>query len=476
MKSVYSVVIGESINTQLLDHIIRDDGQEDLLFATYSPSSGNNRLTGIITSVILPNEGDRLVHGNVEFYPQYFERALKLATERKEGLVFIHSHPYPGWQRMSEPDVEAETRISPAVFGATGMPLIGMTAGSDGTWSARFWVKNANMRRSYIRQWCSSVRVVGSSLRIHFNNNILKPRFDAEKQLRTISAWGRQTQEDLSRLRVGVVGLGSVGSIVAEILARTGFSYFTLIDFDGVEKKNLDRTLGIYNENIGEAKVKVIAESIRKSATSPNVQIQKCEYSVCEEQGYKEALDCDLIFSCVDRPWPRQILNFISYAHMIPVIDGGIKVRTNKTNTRLVGSDWRAHTVGPNKVCLECIGQFQSEFAKLESEGYLDDPEYIEGSDVYLPKEFNENVFPFSAHLAAMEVLQALSVLIAPSGIADVGQQNYHFVTGAMDVERGNCDSNCFYSSIVGRGDTLGLRPYGYHKAAEEARKNRLLY
>ncbi len=178
------------------------------------------------------------------------------------------------------------------------------------------------------------MRVIGKGVSITFNENLLPPNFHSGKQLRTISAWGSKKQEDISRLEVGIVGLGSVGSIVAEILARTGVSNFVLIDFDSVEEKNLDRLTNVFSDDIGEAKVSVIAKSIRRSATAPKVEITECEYSICEIEGYKRALDCDVLFSCVDRPWPRQVLNFIAYVHLIPVIDGGILVRTNKRSVR----------------------------------------------------------------------------------------------------------------------------------------------
>jgi hypothetical protein len=261
-----------------------------------------------------------------------------------------------------------------------------------------------------------------------------------------------------------------VGSIVAEILARMGVSYFILIDFDIVERKNLDRTHGVFPKNLGESKVKAIAESIRRSATSPNVYIDVVQYSICELEGFQTALNSDILLSCVDRPWPRQACNLISYAHLIPVVDGGIKVRTNKNNTKIVGADWRAHTVGNERPCLECLGQYRSEIAKLESEGYLDDPEYIEGMSEKF-KEAHENVFPFSAHLAAMEVLQLLSLFIAPSGVADVGLQTYHFVPGRMDVEESKaCNEFCFFPGIIAKGDSAGVSVWGSHPKAEEAR------
>lgn len=474
MKS-YSIIMTDDVHRELVNHLVREDEQEDLCFATYVPGTGSNRSTAIISQVILPVKGDREVHGNVGFLPQYLERVLKIAAKRKEGIAFLHSHPAMGWQGMSEDDIVAETRMSPTVMGVTGIPLVGLTLGTDGAWSGRFWVKEQTQKRKYDRHWCENVRVIGKGLSITYNDNLMAPVFDSSKQLRTISAWGSRTQEDLSRLRIGIAGLGSVGSIVAEILARTGISKFTLIDFDSVEEKNLDRLTNVFVSDTGRAKVFAVADGIRRSATAPNVEIDCCEYSICEPQGFQAALNCDILFSCVDRPWPRQVLNFICYAHLIPVIDGGILVRTNKANTKIIGADWKAQTVGHKRACLECLGQYKTENAVLEMDGKLDDPEYIKGLDKKVYADAHENVFVFSSHLASLEVLQMLSLFISPSGVNNVGQQMHHFVLGTMDVDTSHqCHENCYFQTMAGRGDLTGVQVTHKHPVAEKARKQRL--
>lgn len=470
----FSTVLTDETHKQLFNHLIREDGDEDLCFATYIPCTGSKRFSGILSEIILPNYGERKVHGNVGFMPEYFERVLRMAEKRKEGIAFLHSHPFPGWQGMSRDDVIAETRMSPAVFATTGLPLLGLTLGTDSSWSARFWLKDEIEKRKYNRYWCETVRVLGKDLKITFNDDLLEPNFDAEKQLRTISAWGKKAQEDLSRLRIGIVGLGSVGSIVAEILARTGISHFTLIDFDSVEEKNLDRLTNVFKTDIGRAKVLAIKDAIKRSATAPNVSVECCEYSICEKVGFQAALNCDLLFSCVDRPWGRQVLNFISYAHLIPVIDGGIMVRTNKRNTKIIGADWKAQTVGYKRCCLECLGQYKTEYAALEKSGMLDDPSYIRGLEDSAFINAHENVFVFSSHLASMEVLHLLNLFLAPSGFSDVGQQMHHFVTGEMDIAKEKtCDANCFFQTIMKKGDNSTVEVFGKHLFAEKIREIR---
>ncbi len=125
------------------------------------------------------------------------------------------------------------------------------------------------------------------------------------------------------------------------------------------------------------------------------------------------------------------------------------------------------------RACLECIGQYESSTAKLEKEGFLDDPEYIKGMSEKNELNIRENVFAFSANLASFEVLQFLSLVIAPSGISDIGQQLYNMVPGKLDSEFKHCNNNCYFQSIIGKGDFLDIIPFGRHKVAEQIRNER---
>lgn len=74
-----SVAIPGVLDTRLREHLIREDGQEDLCFALWYPSQGERRYTALINSIILPEPGDRQVHGNVSFNQQFLERACQMA-------------------------------------------------------------------------------------------------------------------------------------------------------------------------------------------------------------------------------------------------------------------------------------------------------------------------------------------------------------------------------------------------------------
>ena len=371
-----SVAIPTLVDRALQEHLLHREGQEDLCFALWHPSDGATRRTALVSDVVLPLPGERRLHGNALFLPDFVQRVVGLANRKKAGICLLHSHVGPGWQGMSSDDVTAENGLAAVAQGATALPLVGLTLGTDGAWSARFWEKRGC--RQYERSWCESVRVAGEAMRVTYNDSLLPPPQQGPELTRTVSAWGPLKQADLSRLHIGVVGAGSVGCIVAEALARMGISRITLIDFDAVEQVNLDRLLHATSSDIGRAKVKVLSDAIKRSATASPFFVTASEHSVVEEMGFQGALDCDILFSCVDRPWARFALNLIAYAHLIPVVDGGIAITARPTRG-LRHCSIRAHLAAPGRRCLECLGQYKAEHVAVERDGLLDDPNYIRG-------------------------------------------------------------------------------------------------
>ncbi len=466
MRREFTVAFDEGTRHLLAEHLIREDREEDLCFALWNPSSGSKRLTALIDQVVLPEEGDRQRHGNVSFNPQYFERVCKLALDRGAGIAFMHSHPGDGWQGMSSDDVAAEQRLAGAVLGLTDLPLVGLTVGNDDVWSARFWTPDKG--RDYKRNWCRSVRSIGESLIVDFADLIVpRPRY-GEMFKRTISVWGEENHSKLVRLRVGIVGIGSVGSFIAETLARSGFENVVLIDFDEIQEHNLDRLVIGTREDVGRLKVEVAKERMSNVATSHAVNIDAIPYSVAEQGGYLAALDCDVLFSCVDRPRARQILNHFAYAHLIPVIDGGIAVRFKNDN--FSGVDWQLQTVGPGRPCLECLGCFAVGDVSTEITGKLDDPSYLKGlaEDHHLKR--NENIFAFSENLASLEFFQLIALATGLGGFSDFGVQRFRYIPGIIDsINVDACKPECHTQQLVATGDRH-FTLLGNDKAAGSAR------
>lgn len=450
---IYSAAISEAGNTILAKHLIRDDKQEDLCFALYSPSTGNSRFSGLIKEIIIPKNNERNVHGNVSFNSNYFDRVTKLALESGLGICFMHSHPFPGWQRMSEDDVKAEKMLAPRVKAITGLPLLGMTIGSDETWSARFWIKSKP--KTYERFWCHSVRIVGKGFNIHYCGELVPIPKLGKEFIRTISAWGDKKQADISRLRVGVVGIGSVGSLIVEALHRSGIPNITLIDFDLVERKNLDRLHGVSRKSIGRLKVGVYKERLSENQLGLTQDIRPVPYSISEKEGLLAALDCDILFSCVDRPLARYILNHLSYANLIPVIEGGIEASINKHKTNIDQARWRTFAISPQRRCLRCHGQYLDTDVGLEMEGLFDDPKYIQGLDNDHFINRGENVFAFSLSLTGMQMQQFLSIILQPKGFY-YGAKEMCFVTGNTDDRfQFSCDDNCDFEDKIALGDAI---------------------
>ena len=459
---VMTAAMDQVARAHLLRHFQQNKMQEEVCFALWYPSQGKGRLSAVIQDILLPRPGEVHLHGNASFEGSYVTRVIRAARKRSAGVVLMHSHPSTGWQDLSGPDITAERDDVAYPVQATGRPLVGMTIGRDGYWSARFWFKE---RGEMVGAWCRKVRIPAlNRYQVYWKPSVLKQLGDTEQLLRTIETWGVSTQQNIQSLRIGIVGVGSVGALVAETLARIGVMEITLIDPDEIEKRNLDRLLYGKRQRIGEKKVIRARKEIEENTTAPGVSVRAVQLGIEYEPAYLEGLDCDLIVSCVDRPVARDVLNNIAMAHLIPVIEGGVAVDVDPDTLHFNSARWRSHVVVPGLACIRCTGQYNSSAVVAELDGSLDDPSYI----MNLPRDQrpqHQNVFPFSLGSASTQANLMIRYLIGQDWWPAVQRQEYKFISARMRPSLEECSLHCSFRSKVAAGDGappsyLKRRPY----------------
>lgn len=87
--------------------------------------------------------------------------------------------------------------------------------------------------------------------------------------------YGRSSLQKLQKSHFCVIGIGGVGSWVAEALARNGVGNITLIDLDDICITNINRQIHALTDTIGESKVEVMCERIKQ--INPDCQVNVIE-------------------------------------------------------------------------------------------------------------------------------------------------------------------------------------------------------
>ncbi len=102
----------------------------------------------------------------------------------------------------------------------------------------------------------------------------------------------------LKNASVGIAGIGGLGSNAAIALVRAGIGRLVLVDFDKIEKSNLDRQY-YFLDQIGKQKVAVIKENIRR--IDPNVKVETYDLRLERGSMFKPFKDVDVVIEALDK-------------------------------------------------------------------------------------------------------------------------------------------------------------------------------
>ncbi len=133
-------------------------------------------------------------------------------------------------------------------------------------------------------------------------------------------------QENLAKIKsstVLCVGAGAVGNEVCKNLGMLGVGHIRLVDFDVVNKSNINRCIFFRPEDHKKIS-KVAAVAKRLPELAPNIKITP--YNVRIEEAPQEVYKADLIIMALDNDYARYMLNAgnLMQEHPLPMINGAM--------------------------------------------------------------------------------------------------------------------------------------------------------
>ncbi len=133
---------------------------------------------------------------------------------------------------------------------------------------------------------------------------------------------GEQGQERLLAARVLLVGTGGLGSPAALYLAAAGVGTLGLIEFDTVDRSNLQRQILYSNDDVGRSKLEAASERLR--ALNPDVNLELHAARLTAENAREVIADYELVVDGTDTFPSRYLTNDVCTWLSIPLVYGSV--------------------------------------------------------------------------------------------------------------------------------------------------------
>lgn len=174
---------------------------------------------------------------------------------------------------------------------------------------------------------------------------------------RNVALFGADGQRKIAGCPVGIIGLGGLGSHVAQQLAYIGVLRYVLVDNDVVTESSLNRVVGAVEADAAAQtkKVQVAArtiESIQADAT-----VSTIETTLEAEVALAHLTEIDVVFGCLDDDLARLLLTEACAMRSLPYFD--LATDTGDEGEQL----WYGGRIvfANGNGCLSCLGLLDQE-------------------------------------------------------------------------------------------------------------------
>lgn len=134
---------------------------------------------------------------------------------------------------------------------------------------------------------------------------------------------GEEGQKKLAEKKVLVVGVGALGTVLANHLVRAGVGFVRIVDRDYVEKSNLQRQMLFDEDDVLHSMPKAKAAERKLNKINSDVTVEAIVTDVTSDNIDSLVEGIDLVLDGTDNFQTRFLLNDICYKNNIPFVYGG---------------------------------------------------------------------------------------------------------------------------------------------------------
>lgn len=396
------VFTGEQFN-RLHTHLFRPDANEQGAYAFAAPArSKDGRMRLLVHHLVFLNEAhfSRQTPTYIELTPETQQVIANMALESEWSLIEIHSHPFADdivhFSQIDDGAAKLRFRWFAEKMQAKGrenfyhaMLVLGVSSADAYIYDPQrdkfanlhqVTILSTPLRRIMIERAFSKK---SRKTKKYLN---LEPKY-TERFNRQIMAFGEVGQQAMATTRVGIVGLGGMGSDIACQLARLGVREFVLVDNDTIEASNLNRFVGGRHDDVGKTKVDVVAREIWE--IDPAAQVTTLQSIFPTEETVDALKTVDFLWGCVDNDGARLLLNQFAQQYLLPYLDLGVGLMTD-TDGKITEAGGQYRLAIPGEFCLECIHAINATLAAQdlltpEQREIHKERGYIPSEDIHAP-------------------------------------------------------------------------------------------
>ena len=379
---------------RIIAHLFPGDGDEHGAILRAGVVRRGSSLRLLIQHVQPAEFGTDYVAGRYGYRaltPTFIHREILRCRDSGLAYLAVHNHGSDRHVEFSRIDLESHERGYPALLDiGRGLPVGALVYGRRSV-AADIWLSDGT-RRSL-----GSYRVIGTDIIRLYSQPRQENESDTEHD-RQVRMFGASGQKILQASRVAVVGLGGVGSMVAESLARLGVGNLVLVDPDEIENSNLSRVVGATRVDVetGQLKTQIAVRHAREIAV--NATLQPVARDVSRHSVAELLRDCDFIFLAADSMRARLVVNALAHQYLIPTVQLGAKIRPSESG-KLEDAMCAVRHIRPGIGCFWCNGLIDPTRLAIEAKSDIERKQQAYGVE-----EPNPSVITLNAVAAAHAV------------------------------------------------------------------------